>query len=40
VSVVSGLQWGERLVVEGGVALKAGMRVQEMKADAPAEQTP
>ena len=39
VSVISGLQGGERLVVEGVVALKEGMRVQVMKADAPAEQS-
>ena len=38
-SVISGLQGGERLVVEGVVALKEGMRVQVMKADAPAEQS-
>ena len=39
VSVVSGLQGGERLVVEGVVALKEGMRVRVMQADEPAEQS-
>ena len=41
VSVVSGLQAGERLVVEGVVALKPGQRVQVMPSDKPdAEEQP
>ena len=41
VSVVSGLQAGERLVVEGVVALKSGQRVQVMPSDKPdAEEQP